>query len=121
MGVLRLSSPRPRSAGVHPIKPPFSAADFIEAHKVFRFEEFLEAHTASGASPKTTDAVLQYCVSIGRLENVRRGLYIHANDEPDRYLLCSRLSRDAVLAYEGALAFHGLVTFGNSLSFLTAN
>jgi len=65
-------------------KPPFSAADFIEAHKVFRFEEVLEAHT-----------------------------------EPDRDLLCSRLSRDAVLAYEGALAFHGLVTLGNSLSFLT--
>ncbi|MBS1153134.1 MAG: hypothetical protein H6Q89_4832, partial [Myxococcaceae bacterium] len=45
------------------------------------------AHTALGASPKTTDAVLQYYVSIGRLENVRRGLYIHGNTEPDRYLL----------------------------------
>ena len=46
-----------------------------------------KSRAALGASPKTTDAVIQYYVSIGRLENVRRGLYIHGNTEPDRYLL----------------------------------
>ena len=101
-----------------PSPDPFRAADFIAAHQVFRFEEFLEAHVASGASPATTDSLLRYYVGTNRLLNLRRGLYANS-DDPDPFLVASQLSRDAVLAYEGALAFHGMSPLLGSLSFLT--
>jgi predicted transcriptional regulator of viral defense system len=93
-------------------------AKFIAAHKVFRFDEFLAAHTASGASPNTTAAVLQYYVRLGRLKSLRRGIYVRDLDI-DPWVLGSRLSADAVIAYEGALSFHGVWPLAHSMSFLT--
>lgn len=86
---------------------------------MFRFDEFREVHSASGASPKTTDAVLQYHRAAGRLRNLRRGLYANAAEEVDPFVLASRLSKDAVIAYDGALMFYGLWRFDHSISFLT--
>lgn len=95
-------------------------AEFFDSHAVFRFDEFLLAHAASGASPKTTDALLSYYVATSRLTNLRRGLYARAGGtDPDPWVVGSRLSKDAVIAYDGALTFHGLWPLQHSISFLT--
>ena len=93
-------------------------ADFIATHPVFRFDEFLEAHRARKATRQTTSALLQHYVSSGRLKNLRRGIYAHS-DDPDPFVLASRLAKDAVLAYDGALAFHELHPLMYSISYLT--
>jgi hypothetical protein len=103
-------SPAPSSA----LKP----ADFIEQHSVFRFDEFLEAHAAFGASANTTKALLQYHLKSGRLKRPRRGLYTHDADV-DPWLLGSKLSADAVIAYEGAMSFHGVWPLAHSIPFFT--
>ncbi len=93
-------------------------SEFFERRRVFRFDEFLTAHQVGGATEATTHAVLRYHVGTGKLLRVRRGLYVNSA-EPDPWLLASHATADAVIAYEGALAFHDLCPFGNSISFLT--
>lgn len=112
----RRQAPRADRSG-HP-GPAIKPSDFIARNPVFRFDELLEAHTASGRSPQTTAALLRYHVRTGRLAHLRRGLY--ATRGPiDPWVLGSRLARDAVLAYDGALSFHGLTGLGHGISFLT--
>jgi predicted transcriptional regulator of viral defense system len=89
--------------------------DFFAQHAVFRFEEFRAAHQSEGTrSPKTTASVLKQHVAAGNLLNVRRGLYARvpngasaATFQVDPYLLASRLSEDAVIAYHSALQLLG--------------
>ncbi len=89
--------------------------DFFVHNPVFRFEEFREAHQAGGhRSPQTTASVLKQHVAAGNLLNVRRGLYARVPDgataatfRVDPYLLASRLSEDAVIAYHSALQLLG--------------
>jgi predicted transcriptional regulator of viral defense system len=89
--------------------------DFFAKHSVFRFEEFRAAHQAAGGrSPETTGSVLKQHVAAGNLLNVRRGLYARVPDAAnaatfrvDPYLLASRLSEDAVIAYHSALQLLG--------------
>jgi predicted transcriptional regulator of viral defense system len=89
--------------------------DFFAKHPVFRFEEFRAAHQAAGGrSPETTGSVLKQHVAAGNLLNVRRGLYARVPDgataatfRVDPYLLASRLSEDAVIAYHSALQLLG--------------
>ena len=89
--------------------------DFFVQHPVFRFEEFRDAHQAAGErSPETTGSVLKQHVAAGNLLNVRRGLYARVPERAtaatfrvDPYLLASRLSEDAVIAYHSALQLLG--------------
>src|SRR5688500_2214731 len=89
--------------------------DFFARHPVFRFEEFRAAHQSAGRrSPQTTGSVLKQHVAAGNLLNVRRGLYARVPDgataatfRVDPYLLASRLSEDAVIAYHAALQLLG--------------
>lgn len=89
--------------------------DFFAAHPVFRFDEFRAEHQAGGdRSQQTTAAVLKQHVAAGHLVNVRRGLYacvprgVEARGfVPDPYLVASRMSPDAVIAYHSALELMG--------------
>jgi predicted transcriptional regulator of viral defense system len=89
--------------------------DFFAQHPVFRFEEFRAAHQSTGTrSLATTASVLKQHVAAGNLINVRRGLYARVPDDAtsttfrvDPYLVASRLSDDAVIAYHGALQLLG--------------
>lgn len=89
--------------------------DFFNRHPVFRFDEFRAAHQQGGTrSAQTTATVLKQHVASGRLINIRRGLYAvlpegeNANAfRIDAYLVASRASKDAVIAYHSALEFLG--------------
>ncbi len=90
------------------------AVDFFESHPVFRHEEFVAARTASGRRPTTSNNLLAKHVATGRLLRLRRGLYatvprgVSAEAaQVDPYLVATRLTGDAVLAYHAALQFHG--------------
>jgi hypothetical protein len=74
---------------------------------VFRLETFRDAHVASGRDAQTSASLLRYHVAQGHLVSLRRGLYARVGPL-DPWLLGSRLTADAVLAYDGALSFHGL-------------
>jgi len=90
-------------------------AEFFAQHPVFRYEEFVAAHTASGRRSRQTSASsLKQHVAAGNLLHVRRGLYATVppaisadNAQVDPYLLATKLTPDAVVAYHAALQFHG--------------
>jgi len=89
-------------------------ADYFETHPVFGHSEFVAAHTADGRSEFTSNNLLARHLASGRLIRVRRGLYavVPRGVDPDKvsvdpYLLASRLTDDAVVAYHAALQFHG--------------
>jgi predicted transcriptional regulator of viral defense system len=88
---------------------------FFSRHQVFTGDE-LSAFLASEGpgNVRTRDALLLYHVKSGRLARVRRGLYAvvppraSAESYPiDPFLLASRMTKDAVLAYHTAMEFHG--------------
>lgn len=88
--------------------------DFFEAHPVFTHAEFVSAHTASGRSAHTSNALLRKHLAAGRLLRVRRGLYatVPRGTNPDEavvdpYLVATQLTDDAAIAYHAALQFHG--------------
>ena len=91
--------------------------DFFAQHPVFRSKEFVAAHTESGErSPQTSATVLKQHVAAGNLLHVRRGLYATVprgvspkNMQVDSYLLATKLTEDAIVAYHAALQFHGKV------------
>jgi len=104
--------------------------DYFARHPVFRFEEFRRAHQAGGrVSPESTTSTLKQHVAAGNLLNVRRGLYArvpHGADAEtfrvDPFLLASRLSTDAVVAYHGALELLGRAhTVFHRLHYLTGH
>jgi len=103
---------------------------FFARHPVFRFDEFKAAHQASGTrSPATTGSVLKQHVAAGNLINVRRGLYARVPDgfdaatfRVDPYLLASRLTEDAVIAYHGALQLLGKAhSLSHQLTYLSVH
>ncbi len=101
-------------------KGPFRPGEFIATHPVFRFEELQAVRVAAGRSPAGTSAVLRYWVRSGRLRSIRRGLYAsYLTDDRDPWLVGSRLTRDAVMAYDAALSFHGFTGPGHGMSYLT--
>ena len=105
---------------------PTSLETFFALYPVFTVEEadrFLDARQRGGAAnPATRQALLRYYVKQGRLRHVRRGLYavafpskspklgssIDGDVSADTFLIASRLTSDAVLAYHTALDLHGL-------------
>jgi len=103
---------------------PTSLETFFALNPVFTIEEadrFLSARQHGGAAnPATRQTLLKYYVKQGRLRHVRRGLYAVAfpsfeigsstdgDVSADTFLIASRLTSDAVLAYHTALDLHGL-------------
>jgi len=91
--------------------------EFFTSHPVFRHEEFVQAHSGSGdRSPLTSQAALRQHVAAGNLIHVRRGVYAvvtpgsPAEKAPvDPFLLATKLTHDAVVAFHAALQFHGTV------------
>lgn len=103
-------------------------ADFFEQNPVFEHSEFVAAHTSDGRSEFTSNNLLAKHLASGRLLRVRRGIYavVPRGVEPgkaqvDPYLLASRLTGDAVVAYHAALQFHGKAySLWQRFHFLTA-
>ena len=88
---------------------------FFHTHSVFTVEEFA-GFLSSGQTHniRTQEALLFYHVKAGNIVRVRRGLYAvvppGASVETfpvDPFLLASRMTKDAVLAYHTALEFYG--------------
>jgi predicted transcriptional regulator of viral defense system len=89
--------------------------DFLARHPIFRIEEFTDyLHSRGSANPSTRDALLAHYRETGRIIHIRRGLYASVplgtpidNFQIDPYLLASKLTTDAILAYHTALELHG--------------
>ena len=91
------------------------AQDYFSSHPVFTHEEFLASRAETpGRSWRTADSLLAQHVAAGRLLRIRRGLY--ASVPPgalvdgflvDPYLVATKASPDAVVAYHAALQFRG--------------
>jgi predicted transcriptional regulator of viral defense system len=88
--------------------------DFFDTHPVFTHGEFVSTHTAGGRSAHTSNSLLRKHLAAGRLLRVRRGVYatVPRATDPDKavvdpYLVATQLTDDAVVAYHGALQFHG--------------
>jgi len=88
---------------------------FFRTHPVFTVEDFA-GFRSSGESHnvRTQESLLTYHVKASNIILVRRGLYAvvpsgaPAETYPvDPFLLASRMTKDAVLAYHTALEFHG--------------
>lgn len=101
---------------------------FFARHPVFRLDEFRPAQLASGQrSPAGTASVLKQHVAAGHLINVRRELYAvvpptadAATFRVDPFLLASRLTDDAVIAYHAALQLLGVAhSLSNRITYLT--
>jgi predicted transcriptional regulator of viral defense system len=88
---------------------------FFRQHPVFTNKEFYTFLRAEGShNVRTQESLLDYHSRSGRILRVRRGLYavmpVGANPESypvDPFLLASKMTDDAVLAYHTALEFHG--------------
>jgi predicted transcriptional regulator of viral defense system len=102
--------------------------DYFAAHPVFRLEDFAVAHRAGRRlKPGSTLAAVKQHVRAGNLLRVRRGLYAvvprgqSARDSVvDPYLVASNAAPDAVVAYHGALQFHGKAhSLSRDVPFLT--
>lgn len=85
--------------------------DYFQTHPVFTHREFT---VARAASKRTTNNLLNRYVAAGRLVRVRRGLYatvprgVSADQlQVDPYLIATKLTGDATVAYHAALQFHG--------------
>ncbi|HMJ10544.1 MAG TPA: hypothetical protein VK524_04010 [Polyangiaceae bacterium] len=91
------------------------STDFFSTHPVFTHEEYRAAHGhGRERSPRTADSLLTRHLGAGRLLHVRRGLYAvvpaGANDQDfqvDPFLVASKLTKDAAVAYHAALQFRG--------------
>ena len=89
--------------------------DYFATHPVFRLEDFATAHQAGQRlKPSSSLATVKQHVRTGNLLRVRRGVYavVPRGQTPenvvvDAYVLASNLAPDAVVAYHGALQFHG--------------
>jgi predicted transcriptional regulator of viral defense system len=89
--------------------------DYFVAHPIFRVEDFAAAHREGArVRPASTLATLNQHLRAGNLLRVRRGVYavVPRGQTPktvpvDPYALATCLAQDAVVAYHGALQFHG--------------
>lgn len=90
--------------------------DFFSQHPVFtswEYAQFLAEEKSAGA--RTQESLLSYHLKAGNLVRIKRGLFAvtspretsTASYTVDSYLLASKLTDDAILAYHSALAFYG--------------
>jgi|GEM_PF-2104646 predicted transcriptional regulator of viral defense system len=96
-----------------------SPTDFIGQRAVFRTDE-LEAWYVEAGRGDVTQArkIIAYHVQQGRLRTIRRGLYAHM-DCVDQWLIASRLTTDAVIAFDGALSLRSLIGDENRVCYVT--
>lgn len=87
---------------------------FFETHPIFRYEEFAAFMASRGTvRPQSWRQQLSYHQKVGNLIHIRKFIYavkpLFSQDQwVDPYLLASKLTVDAVLAYHTALELHGL-------------
>jgi len=89
---------------------------FLARHPVFTWDEFAAFCAAGGTQGlRSAEALLAYHVKAGNLLRARRGLYatVPPGMSPDAapvdpYLLATRSTDDAALAYHTALEVHGV-------------
>lgn len=89
--------------------------NFFVDHPVFRHEELVDYIKQQGTyNANTLKALLQYHQAKGHISRIRRGYYTVTSILKSRsvindpFLIASRVTQDAVLAYHSALAFYGL-------------
>jgi len=104
------------------------ALDFFARHPVFTHEEFLSARTVGDRrSRHTANNLLAHHLAAGRLVRVRRGLFasVPASVDPkaiivDPYLVATKATEGAAVAYHAALQFHGRAySLSNRFTYLT--
>ena len=91
------------------------SVEFFETHPVFTHKEFVDTHSRAGQrSRHTSNNLLAKHTAAGRIVRVKRGLYATvprgvtaAEASVDPYLLATKLTDDAVVAFHAALQFHG--------------
>ena len=102
---------------------------FFYTHPIFRYEEFARLKAEQGViNPRAARKALLYYATVGRLLNVRRGIYAVVSPDvlPDQasvdpYLLASKAANDSVLAYHTALELHGVAySVFEQFTFLTS-
>lgn len=89
--------------------------EFLSQYAVFTLDELNRFLSARGSdNPNTRKSLLTYYLKQGRIIPIRRGLYatVPAGGDPastsvDPFLVASKLTPDATLAYHTALEFHG--------------
>lgn len=82
--------------------------DYIETHQVFTVGDVYSV--ASRASAKT---LLNRALASGKLERVRRGIYVSktgkfAGESPDPFRVLAAVDPEAVVSYHSALTAHGV-------------
>src|SRR5262249_46280322 len=95
--------------------------------KIFTFEDFTLANAHKKISHKTLYNLFFYHLKQGHIMRIRRGLYcivpqgINPRDCPvDSFLVTSKVTTDAILAYRTALDFFGkLHTITNEFLYLS--
>jgi predicted transcriptional regulator of viral defense system len=95
--------------------------------KIFTFEDFVSSHAHKNTTHETLYNLLFYHQKKGHIMRIRRGLYcvvpqgINPHDCPvDSFLVTSKMTADAVLAYRTALDFFGkLHTITNEFLYLS--
>lgn len=96
-------------------------------YKIFTFEDFISINAHKGISHKVLHNLLSYHLKRGHIMRIRRGLYcivpegINPDDCPvDSFLVTSKMTTDAILAYRTALDFLGkLHTITNEFLYLS--
>ncbi|MBI5491125.1 MAG: transcriptional regulator [Deltaproteobacteria bacterium] len=103
--------------------------DYFATHPLFRLEEFTNVHQAGKRlKPGSSLASVKQHIRAGNLLHIRRGIYAvvprgQRSDGVvvDPYVLAGKLAPDAVVAYHGALQFHGKAhSLTRRVPFLTA-
>ena len=84
--------------------------DFLNTHHVFNRSEF----NAAFAGSITDKNLLTRAIASGKIEKVRRGLYVSRADrfkdiKPSSYDIATKVTDDAVLCYLSALQLHGVL------------
>ncbi len=95
--------------------PVMNLEGFFARHPVFTVRELAASlDSEKPLASKTTNSLLAYHARAGHIMRVRRGLYVTLppGSSPGRYsldpfLLATKMTEDAVLAYHTALEFHG--------------
>lgn len=99
---------------------------FFETHPIFRYEEFGAFMSSQGTCrPESWRQQLNYHQKAGHLIHIRKFLYavkpnFQQEDWIDPYLIASKATDDAILAYHTALELQGVAyTSFNEFTFLT--
>lgn len=114
----KLGLQRPGRPEPGPWDDAFRASDFFARNPIFRFDEFLAAALRAGRAPASATSILRHHLARGHLEHLRRGIY-SAPGHVDPWVLGSKLTRDAVIAYDGALSFYGFTDVGYGITVMT--